>query len=250
MPCGWHWWGDPQLGAAARSTASAYTGLASLRIYDVSPTQPGNFVVRSDCIEASPGDYAASFWRRGDPAPNEIRLTLAPIDAASCQGNELARSFIRVSSTTGSWQQFTGTLTAPDGTQSARLELGAGCYPIFGCDDFDAFIDDVDVAPGPPTAVRVVSLAAARTGNRIRIRWRTSSEAETLGFNVYRQQPGKLVKLNRALIPSVFGGTTSGHAYSWLDRNAPRGAARYRLQAVSLSGKRSWVGAATVTVAR
>jgi len=31
------------------------------------------------------------------------------------------------------------------------------------------------------------------------------------------------VKLNRALIPSVFGGTTSGHAYSLLDLRARHG---------------------------
>jgi hypothetical protein len=156
----------------------------------------------------------------------------------------LARSALSVRFTTGSWLQVTVTLTAPDGTQSAWLELAAGCFPVFGCADFDAFIDDVEVVPRTPTAVRVVSLATARTGNRIRIRWRTSSEVETLGFNVYRQHSGRLVRLNPTLIPTVFGGTTSGHAYSWLDRDAPRGAARYRLQAVGLDGTRTWMGAA------
>ena len=55
------------------------------------------------------------------------------------------------------------------------------------------------------------------------------------------------MKLNRTLIPSVFGGTTSGHTYSWLDRRAPNRIATYRLQAVSLSGKRSWVGSTVVS---
>jgi hypothetical protein len=52
------------------------------------------------------------------------------------------------------------------------------------------------------------------------------------------------VKLNRTLIPSVFGGRATGHAYSWLDRSAPRGAVKYRLQSVSLTGTRSWIGTA------
>ena len=98
----------------------------------------------------------------------------------------------------------------------------------------------------PPTALAVSSLAASRTRSGIVLRWRTSSEIDTLGFNVYRRQNGELVKLNRAPIRSVFGGTATGYAYSWLDRSAPRGAASYRLQAVNLSGKRSWVGATTV----
>jgi hypothetical protein len=45
-------------------------------------------------------------------------------------------------------------------------------------------------------------------------------ECDLLGFNLYRQQHRKLVKLNRALISSVFSGTPTGHAYSWLDRSA------------------------------
>jgi hypothetical protein len=74
VPCGWNLW-DVRTGLATHSTTSAHTGLASLRVYDVSPTEPGTVIVRSDCIEASPSDYDASFWRRADGAPDEIRLT-------------------------------------------------------------------------------------------------------------------------------------------------------------------------------
>jgi hypothetical protein len=96
------------------------------------------------------------------------------------------------------------------------------------------------------TAVRVSTFLIQRTNRGVNLRWRTASEADALGFNVYRQQNGKLLKLNQELIPSVFGGTASGHRYSWLDRSAARGPAKYRLQAVGLDGKRSWVGAANV----
>lgn len=94
------------------------------------------------------------------------------------------------------------------------------------------------------TAVALRTASATRTRAGVLVRWRTASETQTLGFNVYRLQHGTLVKLNRALIPSVFGGTAMGHAYSWLDRRAPRGSTtlRYRLQAVSLDGTRKWVG--------
>jgi hypothetical protein len=98
-----------------------------------------------------------------------------------------------------------------------------------------------------PTAVVVRAASATRTHRGVLVRWRTTSEAQALGFNVYRLSHGMVVKLNRALIPSVFGGTTSGHAYSWLDRRAPRASSplRYRLQSVSLDGTRRWVGGAS-----
>lgn len=89
------------------------------------------------------------------------------------------------------------------------------------------------------STVLVIGLSTASTAS-------AANYVPNPGFNLYRQQTSKLVKLNRALISSAFGGSASGHAYSWLDRNAPKGAARYRVQAVSLSGKRSWVGAAVV----
>jgi hypothetical protein len=98
-----------------------------------------------------------------------------------------------------------------------------------------------------PTAITLQTASATRTRAGVIVRWRTASESQTLGFNVYRVRQGKLVKLNRALIPSVFGGTATGHAYSWLDRTALRGSTTfaYRLQAMSLDGTRRWVARAS-----
>jgi hypothetical protein len=135
-------------------------------------------------------------------------------------------------------------ITVPD---SVVVE-GTNLLAVLGRErQSEAFLD-LQVTRSSPTAVSLRSLAASRRGDGIFIRWRTASEAQILGFALYRQHKGKLAKLNGALIPSVFGGTTSGHAYSWIDRNAPkqRGALRYRLQSVGLDGSRSWVGAASV----
>jgi hypothetical protein len=76
----------------------------------------------------------------------------------------------------------------------------------------------------------------------ITLRWRTRSESGLVGFNLYRSDVGKV---NRTLIPSVFGGTTRGHTYSFLDRKARRGLTyTYRLQAVGRDGSRTWLGTA------
>jgi hypothetical protein len=115
-----------------------------------------------------------------------------------------------------------------------------------GNNDASAVVDmGADERPFNPTAVSVSLFTARGSRAGVRLRWRTGAEAERLGFNLYRQQHGKLVKLNRTMIPSVFGDTATGHTYSWLDRSAPSRAVSYRLQAVSLSGKRNWVGGTT-----
>jgi CSLREA domain-containing protein len=105
------------------------------------------------------------------------------------------------------------------------------------------------LAVGQPTGVRINYVAAARTPSGVLVRWRTATETQTLGFNVYRGRSGALKRLNRALIPSTTGATTRGHAYSFLDRSAPRGKASYRLQAVNRDGSKSWIGS-TETRAR
>ena len=96
-----------------------------------------------------------------------------------------------------------------------------------------------------PTAVRVVGAVAVRTPRGVLVRWRTANEVGSLGFNVYRQQHGKLVKLNRGLIRSAAAG---GHSYSWLDRSARarNGLLRYRVQVVNLNGRRAWLASASV----
>jgi glycosyl hydrolase family 99 len=99
-----------------------------------------------------------------------------------------------------------------------------------------------DIGPGP-TAVAYGPAGASRTRAGVRVSWRTASENRLLGFNLYREQGGKRLRLNRAVIPSAFGGGTVARSYSWLDRRAPRRRAlRYWLQAVSVSGAHTWHG--------
>ena len=73
------------------------------------------------------------------------------------------------------------------------------------------------------------------------VHWRTASEAELVGFNLYREQAGRWARLNRGLIPAA--GHAGGAAHSFLDRGVPRSATgRYRLQAVGIRGSSRWFG--------
>jgi hypothetical protein len=86
-----------------------------------------------------------------------------------------------------------------------------------------------------------------RTRAGVWLRWRTAAEVDLVGFNVYREEGSKRVRINGQLIPGVFGGTAGGHAYFRLDRRAPGSTSfRYRLQAVDVNGKRSWLATATL----
>jgi hypothetical protein len=138
-------------------------------------------------------------------------------------------------------------VTSATSTQSCKTYTNTATLSGFSQTWGSQFRQDTDsiAVVACPTAVRLSSFAAIPSPNGVLLRWRTAAEGGTLGFNVYRRRDGRFVKLNRTVIPSAFA-ASSGHAYSWLDRAAPKGAAAYRLQAVGLDGTRRWLGAAVV----
>ena len=96
-----------------------------------------------------------------------------------------------------------------------------------------------------PTVVVLASFSAHKQGKKVVVRWRSASEPDLLGFNVYRARAGKLSKLNHTLIRARGG--SAGRAYSFVDRSARPGRSySYRLQSVSTSGKRAWLARASV----
>jgi hypothetical protein len=91
------------------------------------------------------------------------------------------------------------------------------------------------------TAVAFRSFTAIRAHGGITLRWRTGTEGDLLGFNVYRGQSGTRNRLNEHMIGAR--GLLTGHAYSFVDRHAARGStAKYWLQVVDRAGGRSWYG--------
>jgi hypothetical protein len=165
---------------------------------------------------------------------------LASIFPASSPGAQATLAFVAL--------RFTG------GEKVGRVRITAGNTPLgTGVVDNGSSVDVValdDFIYGEPqtipTAITVRSASAVRTRHGVAIRWRTAWEASTVGFRVYREQAGKRVQVSRSLVPAVFGGTASGHAYSFVDRTAPRGALRYWIRAVGLDGSASWLGSVRV----
>ena len=107
------------------------------------------------------------------------------------------------------------------------------------------FYDDIAVGTSP-LAVTVVSFTAHRAGKGVLLRWRTGTEVNELGFNVYRQQGARRVRVNRRLHPAL--GAMTGSSYSYRDRRAPQHRAlRYWLQDVAVDGTRTWHGPVSVS---
>jgi Peptidase family C25 len=107
---------------------------------------------------------------------------------------------------------------------------------------------------GTITAVTVESFTATSDDNaRVHLHWRTGSEVDNLGFNIYREHAGERTRVNQHMIAGsalmVGAGTSlrSGRSYTWWD-DSTRAAAdtRYWLEAIDLGGQRTWHGPATI----
>ncbi|HEY1799727.1 MAG TPA: C25 family cysteine peptidase [Terriglobales bacterium] len=96
------------------------------------------------------------------------------------------------------------------------------------------------------TEVKLQSFSAISTAGGVLLTWRTGGEVRNLGFNVYRDQNGRRIRVN----PSLIAGSSlmmrradsrhSGKSYAWLDRNPP--ANSYWLEDVDLNGTRTLHG--------
>ncbi len=120
------------------------------------------------CAAIDPGVHSASFWAAGDggwwsfEASAELDATF--YEAPDCTGGLGSDSIGGAIATNSGWQELTGVLVAPAGTQSALFAL-SGTVP-FSCDDWcggaAAYVDDVYVADAfvpdtspPETTIRV-----------------------------------------------------------------------------------------------
>ncbi|HWO00110.1 MAG TPA: C25 family cysteine peptidase, partial [Blastocatellia bacterium] len=80
------------------------------------------------------------------------------------------------------------------------------------------------------------------------VEWQTGLEVDNLGFNLYRDESGKPVRVN----PQLLAGSAlkvgqqvtlgAGYSYSWWDASSPSKGAQYWLEDVDLSGKSTWHG--------
>jgi hypothetical protein len=138
-----------------------------------------------------------------------------------------------------------GQSTTDAGVQSVKVILSFSCPPATCAANLAVYFDDV-VAQTEPLAVTVASLSARSAAQGVLLRWRTGTEVDLLGFQVYRSRGHSWRRITHSLIAAK--GSVSGASYRVLDRTARRGLSyRYRIKAVNRDGTTSWFGPVRVT---
>jgi hypothetical protein len=103
--------------------------------------------------------------------------------------------------------------------------------------------------PEPPTAVSLVSFKARVNGDSsVTLTWKTASEVDNAGFNIYRSKrsDGTYKRVNGKPLPAQ-GNSAVGASYSFEDTPG-RGTFYYKLEDVDYSGTSAMHGPVKVRV--
>jgi hypothetical protein len=110
----------------------------------------------------------------------------------------------------------------------------------------------VPLIPLSTTEVQPTSFTVTQHTDRNLIELKTGREVSSLGFNLYREQNGRRVRLNSSLLAgtALLAGSettlTAGHVHTWWDTpTGDRSSVSYWVEEVDLHGQRTWYGAAT-----
>jgi len=112
-----------------------------------------------------------------------------------------------------------------DGNGNASTDWFDQAVPTFGNDN--------------SLPVELSLFIATKTKEGVLLQWRTESEINNLGFNIYRIANENAVKISVQIIKG-HGTTGATHDYQFLDPDAPEGvAAKYFIEDVAFSGARA-----------
>lgn len=191
--------------------------------------------VRSDCSATSAGSTASTTLENAVLSPGPISL------AANPAPNTIISLTLPGVGTTATVTLNEQIPVAGPGVKSVTVNAIHVRILVLGILTQDVIVAQSHCDIGAPTAVKLRTFSAAPTNKGVMLHWKTAAEVQTLGFNVYRQQGTKLVKVNAKLI-AAHGITSPGHSYSLVDRHVSRApVVRYRLQEVQQNGSRVWL---------
>jgi subtilisin-like proprotein convertase family protein len=152
---------------------------------------------------------------------------------------------------------FPGDAAAPEGTATFANRFNGtnpnGTWSLYVTDQSGGDTGSITggwcltITTGPTLARFSSASATASDDGQVNLKWKTGYEVDNLGFNVYRDEAGERVRVNKQIIAgSAFlagQGTamTSGRNYSWRDDSA-RSNSQYWIEAVAVDGSTTWHG--------
>ncbi|MEW6129149.1 MAG: C25 family cysteine peptidase [Acidobacteriota bacterium] len=179
-------------------------------------------------VPSSTGDLVVDVYGRNDPSNTDPQDTVAQIEHLDTKTNSVSLSM------------STKSGAAPTITMDWAVTGGGN----------DWALGAISIKSLGPTLATVNSFSAFPSKNgKVTLKWDTRYEVDNLGFNIYREQDGKLTLIT----PNILAGSaleagkgialTSGKSYVWTDKTASKiTSARYWIEDIDLRGEKTLHG--------
>lgn len=195
----------------------------------------GNAVVNSGSIVSQPtvGSSGNITWNPGTVGAGETatltyRVTVTPSSA----GQRLL---------------ITATPASGNGTRARYVDETGNTTQARATFSFGPLCE-LAVTQGLLTAVEDLDCAATGYTDGVMLEWKTASEVNNLGFNIYREEAGRRVRVN----PEILAGSAlrvgpevpmlAGESYAWWDAGAQTDHPAYYIEDLDLNGASTWHG--------
>jgi subtilisin-like proprotein convertase family protein len=243
----------------------------TLTINSLTHTEPDDL----DMLLVGPTGARIIFWSDVGGAPTATNVTVTISDAAASSlpdaGPLVSGTFKPTDPVGGAVDSFPspapcagggcdpGDTSAPEGTATLANRFNGtnpnGTWSLYVFDDSAGDTGTINggwsltISVGPTLARMSGGSATVNDDGQVALKWQTSYEVDNLGFNVYRDEGGERVRVNKQLIAgSAFlsgQGTAlrAGRSYRWSDTQSKGGPpAQYWIEAVGLDGGSTWHG--------
>ncbi|HTZ82872.1 MAG TPA: C25 family cysteine peptidase [Candidatus Acidoferrales bacterium] len=246
------------------NTASSTVVVANANSADMAIVKTGS---PNPVLEGDPLTYSLTVTNNGPATATNV--TVADLIPSSM----IYQSY---TTTQGACSEAGGTLTCALGTMANAATamvtvLVIPQQPGQISNTATVSADQVDPNPANNTSTFVETVTAAtavtlrsfsaHTGtdkngaSRVVLTWATGGEVHNLGFNVYREQNGNLVRMNPSVIAGsalLMSGALPRHAarsYAWIDPSTAPGGTSYWLEDIDVNGTKTMHGPVNVTAA-
>jgi hypothetical protein len=141
---------------------------------------------------------------------------------------------------------FPDTVAAPYWSSTTRANDTSGAWYVSFYDGLvsiyskynDIYVRAVRGGQCGTTVINLSSFTATPKAGKVILQWKTESEIDNAGFNLYRSEAenGEYIKINSSLIPTK-GSSTQGASYEFTDNNVQnRKTYYYKLEDIDTNG--------------
>lgn len=174
------------------------------------------FYQETDVAEGN--DYEFCFYAYDNDPDGRVRVVIRWYDNTHAFVDGYYGDY---STDTAGWQYLrSGTQTAPAGAVTA--EAAIRCYDVSGWDgDATVYVDDATFCDDNCLPVELSSFYATYQSDVLALHWKTMSENNNNGWNIYRSIDDRFENSQRVNAERIDGnGTTSeAHDYTYIDDN-------------------------------